>query len=132
MVRFFPPVPDVIRVIGETPLEVKGYRLTENMQVAACVFLTHFDPDIYPEPDEFRPERHLERRYSPYEYYPFGGGERICVGNTFAPMEIKIALAVLLKRGRFTLLNTKRPAVARTRFLMGPKEPIMCRYEGPL
>ena len=47
-------------------------------------------------------------------------------------MEIKIALAVLLKRGRFTLLNTKRPPVARTRFLMGPKEPIMCRYEGPL
>ncbi len=132
MMRFFPPVPDIIRVIGETPLEVKGYRLTENTQVAACVFLTHFDPDIYPEPDVFRPERHLERRYSAFEYYPFGGGERICVGNTFAPMEIKIALAVLLKRGRFTLLNTKRPHVARTRFLMGPKEPIMCRYEGPL
>jgi cytochrome P450 len=132
MMRFFPPVPEVIRVIGETPLEVKGYRLTENMQVAACVFLTHFDPDIYPDPDTFRPERHLERRYSAYEYYPFGGGERTCVGNTFAPMEIKIVLAVLLKRCRFTLNNTKRPGVARTRFLMGPKEPIMCRYEGPL
>ena len=132
MLRFWPPVPDVIRVIGDTPLEVKGYRLTENMQVAACVFLTHFDPDIYPEPDVFRPERHLERRYSAYEYYPFGGGERVCVGNTFAPMEIKIVLAVLLKRCQFTLLTTKRPGVSRTRFLMGPKEPIMCRFDGPL
>jgi cytochrome P450 family 110 len=130
--RFWPPVPDVIRVIGETPLEVAGYCLTENMQVAACVFLTHFNPDIYKEPDLFRPERHLDRRYSSYEYYPFGGGERVCVGNTFAPMEIKIVLAVLLKRCRFTLLNTKPPGVARTRFLMGPKQPIMCRYEGAL
>ena len=132
MMRFWPPVPDVIRVIGREPLEVKGYRLTENMQVAACVFLTHFDPDIYPDPYEFRPERHLERRYSAYEYYPFGGGERVCVGNTFAPMEIKIVLAALLKRCRFTLLNTQQPGVARTRFLMGPKEPIVCRYDGPL
>jgi hypothetical protein len=39
---------------------------------------------------------------------------------------------VLLKRCHFTLLNTKPPGVARTRFLMGPKEPIMCRYEGAL
>jgi cytochrome P450 len=131
MLRFWPPVPEVIRVVGTVPLEVKGYTLTENMQVAASVFLTHFDPAIYPEPDTFRPERHLERRYSPYEYYPFGGGERICVGNTFAPMEVKIVLALLLKRCRFTLTNTQRPGVARTRFLMGPKEPIICRYEGP-
>ena len=45
---------------------------------------------------------------------------------------VKIVLAALLKRCRFTLLNTQQPGVARTRFLMGPKEPIVCRYDGPL
>jgi len=60
--------------------------------------LTHHRPDLYVEPDRFRPERFLERNYSPYEYLPFGGGARKCLGMNLALYEMKIILATMFER----------------------------------
>lgn len=95
--RLHPIIPMVSRKVART-LEVAGWRLEPGMNVSAGVWLTHQRPDLYPAPREFRPERFLERRYSPFEYYPFGGGERRCVGAEFALLEMRVALRTILDR----------------------------------
>ena len=69
-----------------------------SVTVAPCVYLVHRREELYPEPEAFRPERFLERAFGPYEWLPFGGGARRCVGASLATMEIKLVLAVVLRR----------------------------------
>lgn len=57
---------------------------------------------------QFKPERFLEHQFSPYEYFPFGGGNRRCIGYAFALFEIKLVLATILKRVH-SELATQRP-----------------------
>jgi len=69
-------------------------------------WVNHRDPRYFPEPEEFRPERWengLAKRIPKFAYYPFGGGQRLCVGSSFALMEAAIILAAVGQRYRFTL-----------------------------
>ncbi len=72
--------PRVVR----TPIALGGYELEPGTIVLGSIYLTHHRADIYPEPKQFKPERFLERQFSPYEYLPFGGGARRCIGLAFA------------------------------------------------
>jgi cytochrome P450 len=76
--------------------------------LAPCIYLTHHREDIYPEPKRFKPERFLERQFSPYEYLPFGGGNRRCLGYAFALFEMKLVLATVLSQVELALVD-KRP-----------------------
>ncbi|HYK20401.1 MAG TPA: cytochrome P450 [Pyrinomonadaceae bacterium] len=102
--RLYPIVPAVERVL-RVPARVCDYELPAGMRVTPCMYLTHRRPEIYPEPDSFKPERFVNRQYSPFEFLPFGGGTRRCVGAHFAPYQIKLVLASLLRRFRFELVN---------------------------
>jgi cytochrome P450 len=73
-----------------------GYDLEPGTILAGCIYLTHHREDLYPEPHRFQPQRFLERQFSPYEYLPFGGGSRRCIGMAFAQMEMKLVLARVL------------------------------------
>ena len=93
--------------------------------------LIHSDPRLYPEPRRFRPERFLERTYTPFEYVPFGGPPRRCVGAAFAVYEMKIVLGSLLARHRFRVAeDTPVTPVPRT-FTLGPKGGVRMIYDGP-
>ncbi|MBO1051932.1 MAG: cytochrome P450 [Dolichospermum sp. DET73] len=92
----------------KTPLKVMGYHFEPGTLLAPCIYLTHHRSDIYPEPMQFKPERFLEHQFSPYEYFPFGGGNRRCIGYAFALFEIKLVLATILKRVHLELA-TQRP-----------------------
>jgi len=70
-----------------------GSSLEPGTVVVGCIYLAHHRTDVYPDPDEFRPERFLERRYSPFEYLPFGGGVRRCIGMAFAQFEMKLVIS---------------------------------------
>lgn len=85
------------------PIELMGYPLVPGTTVVACTYLTHHRQDLYPEPDRFKPERFLERQFSPYEYFPFGGGIRRCVGAALAQLEMKLVLATILLRYQLAL-----------------------------
>lgn len=94
------------------PFELGGYRLPVGTIIALSAGLTHYDPDLFPEPDRFLPERFVGRTPDTYAWIPFGGGVRRCIGATFAHMELDVVLRVLLER--VDLLPTDAPDEAPT------------------
>ena len=112
-------VPDVLRVL-ERDLEIEGYTVPKGLNVAVVIERIHRDPELYPEPEQFRPQRFIERRYSPHEYLPFGGGIRRCVGMALATYELELVLAELV-RGP-TLKVTSNDRMVRRNVVMGPSE----------
>lgn len=105
-------------------MEMCGYQLEPGMLLLGSIYLIHQREDLFPNPQQFRPERFLERQYSPYEFMPFGGGVRRCVGSALALYEMKIVLGTLLTQGNFELLN-KQPVPPRRRGVtLGPGKPI--------
>lgn len=104
--RVYPPVYLIGRE-ATTDLELGGYRVRRGTTVFMCQWVSHRDPRYFgPDPEAFRPERWLDglaKRIPKYAYYPFGGGPRVCIGNTFALMEAAVILAAVGQKYRFTL-----------------------------
>ena len=103
--RLFPPV-YVIGREATRDLELGGYRVKRGYTVLMSQWVNHRDTEYFPEPEEFRPERWengLAKRIPKFAYYPFGGGQRMCVGSTFASIEAPIVLATVGQRYRFTV-----------------------------
>jgi cytochrome P450 len=129
--RLRPIQPVVSRKLAR-PLSVAGYALPAGTTIGINLVLAHMRPDVYPEPAAFRPERFLNRTYTPYEFLPFGGGARRCIGAAFAMYEMKIVLATLLATGELTLLETA-PVLPRMRAaIVGPKGGVRMRLDKAL
>ncbi len=79
------------------PLALDGYKIPAGTIVANCAYLVHHRADIYSAPESFTPQRFLTSKPNSYQWIPFGGGVRRCIGMGFAIHEIKIALATLLR-----------------------------------
>jgi cytochrome P450 len=101
--RILPPVPYTVRV-AQRPLKVGPFGVSQETRVVASHYLTHHLPDLYPEPERFRPERWRDINPTQYEYLPFNAGPRICVGAALATQVLKISLAMILLRFRFTVV----------------------------
>jgi cytochrome P450 len=97
--RLLPPIPLSGRVAAEAT-ELGGYALPRQSAAVYSIYHTHRDPERYPQPDRFVPERWAGLASSPYEYLPFGAGPRMCLGETLAMVEMKVVLAMLLQRYR--------------------------------
>jgi cytochrome P450 len=83
------------------PFEVGGYRIPRGHLIGLSAGLTHYDPDLFPHPDRFDPDRFLDTRPGTYSWIPFGGGRRRCIGASFAHMELDVVLRVILQRVTF-------------------------------
>jgi len=95
--RLRPVVSLVLRKLVE-PMQIGGRLLPAGVSVAPSIYLVHRRPDIYPEPERFRPERFLERPAGTYTWIPFGGGVRRCLGGAFAEFEMSAVLRELVSR----------------------------------
>jgi cytochrome P450 len=102
--RLFPPA----YVIGReaiAPCEIGGYHVPRGTTVLMSQWVVHRDPRLFEQPDQFRPERWLDGLLATlpkYAYFPFGGGPRVCIGNTFALMELVLVQATIARQFRFT------------------------------
>ncbi|MDI1475329.1 cytochrome P450 [Polyangium sp. y55x31] len=114
------------------PFTFRGRELPPGVAVMAAIVLVHHNPALYPDADVFRPERFLERKFTPFEYLPFGGGARRCLGAAFALYEMKIVLGTLLSEHRFQVLSAEPPRVVRRNVTLGPSEGAPLRYLGPV
>jgi cytochrome P450 len=113
--RLLPPVPLHPRIVAEDS-ELGGHRLPAGSEIFLSIFHMHHDPLIFAEPRAFRPRRWETAKPSVYEYNPFSAGPRMCIGASFATMEIKIVLATLLQKFRIDLPDGTRvdPRIAIT------------------
>jgi hypothetical protein len=110
--RVRPVIPAVLRQLTQ-PVELGGWRLPAGVTVMPAITLMHADPQIFPEPGRFRPERFLEEdQGSTYTWIPFGGGRRRCLGAAFASFEMRVALRTILQH---TTLRAADPRDERTR-----------------
>ena len=117
--RMNPPISEVSRYL-QTPMRIDDYHLPAGISISPSIYLAHHRPETFAFPDEFRPERFLERKYSPYEYLPFGGGSRRCIGNNFALLEMRLVLANLLRTFRFESAEGPSPQPMRRAILVAP------------
>jgi cytochrome P450 family 135 len=91
----------VVTAVGRhltAPLEIGGRVLPAGVSINPSIYLLHRRPDLYPEPEAFRPERFLDDPPGTYQWIPFGGGVRRCLGASFALYEMKIVLQTVLDR----------------------------------
>lgn len=100
--RVLPPVPFLVRVAMEDT-EIGGHFIPAHSEILYSPYITHQNPDLYIEPQRFNPDRWLTIDPSAYEYIPFGAGGRMCIGATFAMMEMKLVLAMILQRYHLAL-----------------------------
>jgi cytochrome P450 len=124
----------IVPVVGRrtvAPFTLRGRELPPGTALMAAIALAHVDPVLYPEPERFRPERFLERKYSPFEYLPFGGGARRCIGAAFAQYEMRIVLGTLLAEHRFSLASDTPERPVRRNVTIGPGGGVEMVYQGP-
>ena len=93
--RMHPTVPIVLRRLTG-PLTVAGVPRAAGDVVGIALPALHFNPDVWKHPDSFDPDRFRERKPSPFEYAPFGGGFRRCIGATFAQHELAVTIGTML------------------------------------
>lgn len=99
---------------AKSSIKVMGHQFDTEELLAPTIYLTHHREDLYPEPKQFKPERFLERQYSPYEFLPFGGGNRRCIGYALALLEMKLVLATVLTNWDLSL-KSDRPIKPKRR-----------------
>ncbi|HEX6752443.1 MAG TPA: cytochrome P450 [Solirubrobacterales bacterium] len=95
--RTRPVLPNAAPRLVAKPIEVGGWAYPVGCCLVPNGYLIHHDPEIYPEPNSFRPERFLDEPPGTYTWIPFGGGRRRCLGASFAMLEMKIVLRAALR-----------------------------------
>ncbi len=98
ILRIVPVVPASFRQVVGRPFALGEYVFPPGTILSPSIYLAHHREDVFAAPDTFNPDRFLRRKYSPYEYLPFGGGARRCIGMHLSIYEMKLALATFLQR----------------------------------
>jgi cytochrome P450 family 110 len=124
--RIHPILTETLRKL-KSPLQLGEYMLPAGMAVAPATVLAHHNATTYAEPESFRPERFIERSYSAFEYMPFGGGHRRCIGAAFASYEMAIVLGTILKRYQLELIDSKPVVPKRRNVTIGPSTGVPIR-----
>jgi cytochrome P450 len=114
-------IPFVVRLTKQ-PFKAGGREYPPGVMLSPCSHLVHRRPVLYPQPLEFRPERFLERKYGPHEWFPFGGGNRICLGMAFALYEMKVVLAELFASVRLRRASNRGSRPVRQGLSLGPHD----------
>ena len=105
--RINPPALSAFTRTVKKPIEIEGYYLEPGTEIDVSIYLAHRRESIYPEPDKFKPERFLERKFSSYEFLPFGGGQCRCLGASLALYEMKLVLATIMANFDLELINPR-------------------------
>uniref|UniRef100_A0A3B3CRR5 Cytochrome P450 3A n=1 Tax=Oryzias melastigma TaxID=30732 RepID=A0A3B3CRR5_ORYME len=125
--RLFPIAARLERVAKAT-VEINGLLIPKDMTVMIPTWPIHRDPEIWPEPEEFKPERFSKEnkeKIDPYTYMPFGVGPRNCIGMRFALVSMKLALVEILQKYSFTVCKeTEIPVELDIQGLIAPKRAI--------
>jgi cytochrome P450 len=125
--RLCPPAAGTPRMLNKD-LAVDGYRLEAGTMAVVSFYAMHRDPQLWDRPLTFDPDRFLPEQShgrSRWQYLPFGGGPRSCIGDHFAMMEATLALATIVRGARIESLKADFPVA--TPFTVVAAEPVDAR-----
>jgi len=130
--RARPVIVDVARKLTR-PIEIGGYRLAAGTFAMAAIAPLHYREDLFPEPEEFRPERFLgEERPDNYAWIPFGGGVRRCIGAAFAEYEMRVVLREFVGRAELSAPDPRPEKVKVRNITLAPGRGARVRLDRPL
>ena len=115
-------------------MEFVDQEMPAGTNVAIAICLVHEDPELYPEPFEFQPQRWLNRTFKPNEFMPFGGGIRRCLGAPLAILEMKMTIATWVTEFEFALPEDAPDVepVYRRNITMAPRSGIPLVFQRPI
>src|SRR5262249_48593713 len=117
------------------PWRFRGVDLAPGDTAAVATSLLHHNDDVWDEPFAFRPERFLDGTPRSFDYAPFGGGHRRCIGAPFGGYEMRIALGTLVSTARFAMTGRDRarpvPRARPRNITLGPSRALTLTYDGP-
>jgi cytochrome P450 len=116
-----PVLPNAAPRLVMEPIEVGGWRYEPGVCLIADSYLLHHDPDVYPDPYAFRPERFLDEQPGTYTWIPFGGGRRRCLGASFAMLEMKIVLRAVLAQNELAPAAPGEEGARRRSITLSPR-----------
>jgi cytochrome P450 len=127
--RIEPIVTDVLRVCREPFTVGNKWTVPQGEVIAIMIASIMKDERFFPEPDRFRPDRFLEKKFSLSEYMPFGGGARRCLGAAFAEAELALAVTELALRCNIQLASDQPEQAKRRNVTMGPARGVQIRVQ---
>lgn len=116
------------RMVAERT-QLGPFELQPNAGVVFSQFMTHHMPELFPNPDEFRPERWQTITPTPYEYFPFGAGPRMCIGAPLAMLIVKSVLPAILQQFKVTMIPQSEVSGKVISTMLCPTTPIMMRLD---
>ncbi|WP_139836880.1 cytochrome P450 [Mycobacterium szulgai] len=125
--RVRPPAPFTARVAAK-PCVIGGYRIEAGTRIVVHIIAINRNGDIYPHPNEFRPERFLGTRPQTYAWVPFGGGVKRCLGAAFSMRELITVLHVLLREGEFSAVDEAPERIVRRSIMLAPRGGTRVRF----
>jgi cytochrome P450 len=117
--RVRPVVPMTGRLLRE-PATLGGYQLDAGTIVFAAIYMLHTNPEVYPEPFAFAPERFIGDGPETYSWIPFGGGTRRCIGAAFAELELRVVLREVLSTVRLEAADRQPQRMVRRNVTLSP------------
>ena len=120
--RLYPPAWAVGRE-AVRECEIGGYRIPAGAQLFMCQWVVHRDPRLFSDPEIFDPDRWqegLEKRLPRFAFFPFGGGPRQCIGQSFATMETLLLLATIMQQFRIDPVG-RRPVLPQPSITLRPR-----------
>jgi cytochrome P450 len=129
--RARPVIVDVARKLT-APARFGEYEVAAGTYVMAAIAALHHREDLFPEPEEFRPERFLGARPDNYAWIPFGGGVRRCVGAAFAEYEMRVVLRTILERAELSAPDPRPERVKVRNITLAPGKGAIVRLDRPL
>jgi cytochrome P450 len=125
-----PVLPNAAPRLVKQPFEVGGWTYRTGVCLVPCTYLIHHDPEIYPDPYAFRPERFLDIKPGTYTWIPFGGGRRRCLGASFAIQEMKVVLRAVLGSQRLLPAADGFEPVRRRNITIRPAHGARASFDG--
>jgi cytochrome P450 family 110 len=128
--RLHPPIQLLVRQVKE-PMQFGRHLVQPGENVAVSLRLLHTAEEVWDDGCEFRPERFLDRTYSAWEFAPFGGGPRRCIGAAFSTFELQVVLGTLLSSSQFESASRSIPLARLRGIIVSPHNRIPLQYCGP-
>lgn len=123
------PASAYLQRVTSRPTPLGPFSLSSGSSIIFSQFMTHHLPRLYPEPETFRPERWLNITPSPYAYFPFGAGPRMCIGGPLAMVILKAVLPTILRRFKVTVVPYSEVSARIISTMLSPTSSVMFRID---